>query len=261
MSIGTTGAIIGAGVLGAGASVAGGAIAASGAKDASAQAAAAQQQAIAAQQALAQQGLGILSQQNDAAQKMLQPFVESQKKALGGLEGFTDPNNPIYGQARDFATRQIQQQLAAQGLLRSRGQGDSLANLELGLNQQRLGVLGGLAGSGAGQTQAGIAQQYGLSAAGLLGGISPGIASSISGLGQAQAAGTLGAAQAVGQGVAGVGNAIQGSLGNVLSYNQYQSQLGLLQQLLGKGGTAPVGTGAFGGAQVGSSFGVGSQSL
>jgi hypothetical protein len=227
MSVGVAAAIgIGSAVAGVG-SIAGGLIAKGGAKDAADAAASAQREGIASQERLAREGLGVAREQNAWAQGQLAPFIQSQLSANRQLAAFADPNNSAYSEQRDFSTRQIQQQLAAQGLLRSRGQGDSLANLELGLNQQRLGVIQGLAGTGAAQNAAQLAQGYGGQAAQILGGAGQGIGSSLAQMGQTQMQGILGQTQAIGGIVGGLGNIVQGGIGSL-------TQLKMLQALTGK---------------------------
>lgn len=240
MSIGTTGAIIaGTAIAGAGAGVIGSAIGASGAKDAAKTAADAQAKGIDAQTGLTREGLALLKQQYLDSQAQLAPFVDSQKRNLSKLEAFTDPSNPLYQQQRDFSTQQIQRQLAAQGLLRSRAQGDSLSNLELGLADKRLAILQGLAGTGAGQNAAQLSMGYGTQASSLLGGTAQSIGSSFAELGKIQGQGILGSTQAVQGGLSTGFNALQGGLGSYLSLLQLGQLTG--KDFLGGGGAAATG--------------------
>lgn len=227
MSVGTTTAIIGGAALAGGATVAGGLIAKSGAEDAAATGAAAQEKSIEAQTKIAQEGLDIQKQQYADSKAMIAPFVQNQLDAQKKLAAFADPNNPYYQAQSDLATKQIQQQLASQGLLRSRSQGDSLAQLQLGLTGQRLGVLQNLSGSGAVNTAVGASQQYGAGAGQLLGQLGGNVGSSLTQMGQIQAQGALGQAQAIGGMVSGIGNTVQGSIGSL-------TQLKLIQSLTGK---------------------------
>jgi hypothetical protein len=236
---GVTGAIVGGAVIGGVATVAASQNAKSGAENAAATAAKGQENAIASQKEAQERGLGILGVGNDAAQKTLAPYVEGQKKAYDQLQGFTDPSNPLYNQERDFATKQIEAHLAAQGLLRSRSQGDSLANLELGLNQQRLGITQGLANSGDAQRSAALSAGTAQNAAALISGFAPNISSSLAGLAQITAQGQLAGSQAVGSGLAGLNNTIQGTIGNYISQQQYQQILSRINGLgssVGDGG-------------------------
>jgi hypothetical protein len=52
----------------------------------------------------------------------LDPYRKASAEALKQQQGLTDPNSPIYQQQRAAMTSQIQRQLAAQGLLRSKNQ-------------------------------------------------------------------------------------------------------------------------------------------
>lgn len=250
--IGTTAAIIGGGLLAAGGSVAGAAINSSAQDDAANAAAQGQKEALASQERLAREGiayqerqastsLDFLKQQYADAQKQLQPYGDIQLDATKQLAGFQDANNPIYQAQRDRMTQAIQQQLAAQGLLRSGRQTESLTDLELGLNQQRLGVSQGLAGLGASQGLAGLSQQYGANVAGVQNGLGQSVGSSLSGIGGAQAQSATNLAQLNAQriqaGAQNTSSLISGltNIGsNAIGAFGQQGQNGLMNALLAK---------------------------
>jgi hypothetical protein len=226
-------ALGGSALLGAGTSVASSIIGA----DAAGNAANAQLQgtreSIAAQKEAAAKAEGFLREQSGIARQDLEPFRQSQLAALGQANALTDPNNPVYSAERSQMTQAVQRQLAAQGLLRSKKQVDLLGNLELGIEQQRIGQINALAGNGAAQAQAGISQNLGGGLAGLQGQLGQQLGSSFQQLGQIQGQNALAQGQALSQGLVGVGNAIQGGVGSIIGYNNQQSQLALLQKYLG----------------------------
>jgi hypothetical protein len=192
-------------------------------------------ESIAAQKENTDKAIAFLGQQAAQSRQDLAPFQQAQTQALGQLQSFTDPNSAFYQQQRTAATNAIQRQLAAQGLLRSSAQGGQLQQLELGLGQQRLNIIGGLAGNGAAQSLSSISQGLGQNVAGLYGGLGQGLGSSFMAGGQATAQGILGSAGAAAGGLNAIGNAAQGTLGNFMAYNQQQSQLSQLSRLLGGG--------------------------
>jgi hypothetical protein len=269
--IGTTAAIIGGSLLAAGGSIAGAAINSSAQDDALSAGEKGQREALAAQERLAREGiayqerqanssLDFLKQQYQDAQGQLKPYGEIQLDATKQLAGFQDANNPIYQQQRDRMTQAIQQQLAAQGLLRSGRQTASLTDLELGLNQQRLGVSQGLAGLGAAQNSAGLSQQYGGQVAGIQQGLGQSVGSSLSGIGGAQAQSATNLAQLQAQRIqAGAQNtsSLIGGLTNIgsnalgaFAQNDPNSFQNRLLKSLG-GGQQQLGFGAFNNANIG----------
>jgi hypothetical protein len=215
---GITGAAIGGGLV-AGVGSVGGALIG---KGAAADATAAQ---IAGQREGADKSAALLKDFYGQSQAQLKPFMDAQLGALKQEQGFTDPNNPIYQQERTQMTNAIQRQLAAQGLLRSKNQTDLLTNMELGLNQQRMGTINSLANIGAVQQGAANTQGLGSSLASIYGGAAQNI-------GQAQAQGALASGQAIGGMFTGLGNAVQGAYGNYLAGNRWDQQMGLLKGLL-----------------------------
>ena len=179
---------------------------------------AAQKEQVAAAQAY-------LEKQAGQARADLEPFRQSQLKALGSLEGLAQAGNPFEQQQRQMATQQIQQQLAAQGLLRSKSQTDLLSNLEIGLAQQnfqnRSGILGALSGTGAAQSISGINAGLGQNVAGLYGGLGAQLGSSLSGLGQSASAGMAGIGQIYGNaGIAKAQALANGATGTANSLGQ-----------------------------------------
>lgn len=242
MAIGTTAALIGGGaILGAAGSVASGAMQSSAARSAAEAQLIAQREAIAAQREQSARAEAFMREQAEQARADLQPFRESQLRALGQLEGLADPGSNIYQQQRGAATTAIQRQLAAQGLLRSGRQTAALTDLELGLAMQRQQILGGLAGTGAGQAYAGIAGQLG----GQLGAnainFGQQLGTSFQNMGAINANAITGQANAWGNALAGINNAAQGAAGQYVNWT-LQNQL---LQSLGGGGFGM--SGGFGG--------------
>lgn len=233
MGVVTAAAVAGAATIGAAA------ISSSAAGDAADAQLSAEEKARRSQERTAQQSEAFLREQSGIAREDLAPYRQAQAQALGQLQGFSDENNPIYQQQRQFQTQQIQQQLAAQGLLRSKNQTDLLQNLELGLSQQRLGVISGLSNLGAAQQSASISQNLGLGLANSQQALGAALGSSFARAGQAQAQGALGQGQAIGGGLVGLGNIAQGAYGNY----QAQQQQDKLFALLGGGGIAGGGSG------------------
>lgn len=192
---GTTAAIIGGGLLAAGGSVAGSLIGGAAQDDATNASIQANREAMAQQERLAREGmayqerqanssLDFLKKQYADAQAQLAPFSKAQVGALEQAVGMTDPNNQIYQKRREQMTQQIQQQLAAQGLLRSKNQNDLLTGLELGLEEQRLGQVNALLGNGANQSLAGLAQNYGGNVAAIQGQLGQTVGSQFGAMGQ-----------------------------------------------------------------------------
>jgi len=258
------------GALGGIGSVAGAAIGSSGAQSAAeAQAAAmlksaeiqraANRDSIQAQEKAAGKAESFLREQAGIARQDLAPLRAAQTQAIQQLQGLSQEGNPLEVRQRQAATQQIQRQLAAQGLLRSKNQVDLLSGLELGLAEQRTGVLSGLAGLGALQSQANIAQGLGQGLAQIQGGLGAGIGSSFQQLGaqlgqnqmqvgQIFGQNALAQAQALQGGLAGVNNSIQGILQSSLAQKQRASDQEFLTGLVNKGGlNALSALGGFGG--------------
>lgn len=254
MSVGTSAALIGGGlaavgtvagsVIGADAQGAAGRTAEQGQRDAMAQQERLARESIAYQERQSGAQMDFLRQQYNDARTQLQPYNDIQMRATKGLEAFSDPNNPIYGQQRQQMTQNIQQQLAAQGLLRSREQVDDLGQIELGLNQQRLGVQQGLAGLGAAQGLAGLAQDYGAQGGAAIGNLGQQVGSALGNLGSQNAQGIQSLSQlnaqrqlAQGQGtqgmISGLTNVFGNTLGGINSQNQNQMMLALLGRQAG----------------------------
>lgn len=210
-------------------------------------------QSIEAQRAQTQKAIEFLTQQAGLAREELAPFREAQLGALAQLQGLTQPGSEFETQQREAATQNIQRQLSAQGLLRSKNQSDLLSNLELGLSQQRQNILSGLLGTGAAQGTAanltGLGQQ--------VGGLQAGLGQQIGGAFQS-AAGPLaqfqvGLGQARGAGLRGVNAAVQEKIGQI----QQLALLGATGGLSGLGGAAAGAGGAAGAAGAGAGAGAG----
>jgi AraC-like DNA-binding protein len=225
--------IVGAGVVGAGSSLAGSIIGGNAAGDAAAAGLQGTRESIAAQREQSDKAIKALQDQSSIARQDLEPFRQAQVSALGQLQAYADPNSAYFQTQRKQATEAIQRQLAAQGLLRSKNQVDLLSNLETGLQQNQLGVLGGIAGNGAAQSLAGLAQQLGVGSAGIYGGLGQQLGSSFQAGGQIAGQARLGQAQATVGGINGLNNAFQGTLGNFLAAQVQQGQLAQLKALLG----------------------------
>ena len=226
-------ALIG-GILGAAGSVAGSAINSAATGSAVDKQTQAQNDSIKFQQEQAAKADQLLRQQSDQARQDLQPFRDSQVSALNQLNQLADPNSSLANAQRDIATQAIQRQLAAQGLLRSKKQTDLLGNVELGLAQQRAGILQGLAGSGAAQQQAGISQGLGQNLANNALNLGGQIGSSFQNIGQIQGQGAIANANAITGGLAGLNNAIQGTFTNYANLQQQRQNNELNQAILMK---------------------------
>jgi hypothetical protein len=250
--MGTTAAILTGGLLAAGGTAVSAAINSSAQDDAATAAEKQQRESMAQQERLARegmayaerqanQGLDFQKLQYENAQKLLNPYNEMQLRATKGLEGLTDPNNPIYQQRRNQMTQALQQQLAAQGLLRSKNQTDLLTNMELGLEEQRLGVQQGLAGLGASQGLANLATNYGGNVAQMRQNLGSQIGSQFGALGQnaMQSGQTLAQLNAnrilaQGQNTAGMISGFTNIGGNMLSGIQTANQNKLMNDRLDK---------------------------
>lgn len=246
MPIGTGLALAIGGAAAAGGSVAGGLIQKSAAEDATNAQVTANRESIAAQKEAADKAIGFAREQAGIARQDLAPFRESQLQALTQLQGLADPNSKFFTQQRDIATQAIQRQLSAQGLLRSNAQADQLGSLEAGLAQNRAQILGGLAGTGAVQSSAGISAGLGQQLAAIQGGYGQQVGSSLQALGQTIAQGRLAQGQALAGAVQGIGGAFQGTLGNYLAANNQQQLFDLLRGAGGGTGVTGLG-GGFGG--------------
>lgn len=183
---------------------------------------------IAAQKEAAANAQAYLEKQNAQARQDLEPFRQAQLGALSQIQGLATAGNPAEVAQRQYATQQIQQQLAAQGLLRSKNQSDLLGNLELGFAEQRNNLLGQLMGIGAVQQGSALASGLGQSVAGLQGGLGAQLGSSFGQLGQS----TLGGMSQVGSiyGNAGMasgqawGNAVTGTASGLSNLYQGYKQ-------------------------------------
>lgn len=226
-------AIAAAGV-GAASGIAGSLIEASATRDATSAQIQANRESIAAQKEYADKALKFNAEQAAIARQDLAPLREAQTQAIGQLQGLSDPNNELYKQQRNVNTQQILAQLSAQGLLRSKNQTDLLTNLELGLNQQRAGIIQGLAGLGGLQASSQIAQNLGGLGAQTLTGLGQGIGSSFQNAGNIIGQGILGNSNAIRSGIASTNNAFQGYLSNVQSERNQENSLAQLKLLLGK---------------------------
>lgn len=256
--VGTAAATLIAGGLAAGGAVTGAAIGADAAGDATDASVRAQRDAMAMQERLAREGMTFQKGEADRGERLLRefyaqsqaqlkPFQDAQLGALGQAVGLTDPNNPIYQQQRGQMTEQIQRQLAAQGLLRSKNQVDLLSNLELGLGQQRSNQINSLLGLGAVQQGAAntqnlggglaqIAQNLGSNVGSSFGALGSANANSLASIGQTFAQGRLAQGNALSQGIQGFGNAIQGTIGNFQGLQQREQDMLFLKSLIGGAG-------------------------
>ena len=227
MFVGTTAALIGAGV-GALGSVAGAAIQSGAAGEAQKAQTAASERAIQAQREQQAQALQFLEQQRTD----LQPFREAALGATQELQGLSDPNSLIFQAQRERGTEQIQRQLAAQGLLRSTAQGDQLSNLEVGIDQNRAQILQALSGNGAPGQFAGVAGQQ----AGAAAGFGQQLGASFNQQGQIAAQGALNQGKIASGGLSQVGNIFQATLDSQNKMKQREAYL----KLLGGGGSGTV---------------------
>ena len=209
MSVATA-AIIGGGVAAAGA--VGGALINKGA----------QVDATNAQVQANRESIAFQREQAEKAAALLEPFRQVQLGAVGQIQQLTTPGSDLENQQRRVATQAMQRELASQGLLRSGAQARGLGNLELGLAEQRYSRLNQLAGLGAAQGQAGIYQ-----------GLGQGIGNSLMQQGQIQAQGALAQGQASAGMFSGVGNVIQGTLGNLVADRRYRDELAFLNKRFG----------------------------
>jgi hypothetical protein len=205
---------------------------ASATRDAAQAGADAQTEGARIQERIAREGLDFQKQQADLARQDLAPIREAQTYGLDQLKLMAGGTNPLEQQQRAMATQQIQQQLASQGLLRSKSQVDLLSNLELGFNQQnqdrRLNILGMLSGTGGGQSSANILAGLGQSGGAALGNLGASIGSSFANAGNMIAQGGLQATQQILQGVQGTANMALGA------YGGYQQNQLLKSYLAGK---------------------------
>lgn len=251
-----TGSLIAGGLAAAG-SIGGAAIGANAAGSATDKSVNAQREGMASQERLAREGMAYQERQAGQsnqllrdfygqAQTQLKPFQDAQLGALGQAVGLTDPNNPVYQQQRDVNTQAIQRQLAAQGLLRSKNQVDLLSNLELGLNQQRVGQINSLMGLGAvqqgaqntmglGGGLANIASQLGANVGSSFSQMGANNANSLAQIGQTQAQGIMANANAWGGALSGLGNIAQGTIGNIQGIGQRKEDREWLSGLIGGG--------------------------
>ncbi len=221
MSIGTVGAIAligGSALVGGAASVIGAGKQADAADKSTQANLAFQREGLEYQKQQAGQAYQLFREQ----QGQFEPFRQSQLRALGLLEGLSDPNSAGAEQERGMATQAIQRQLAAQGLLRSGTQSNQLQTLELGLADKRKNILGMLAGTGAGAQSA----SFGMNSANQMLSAGNQIGSSISQMGQTAGAGIMASGNAAAQGFAGVNNAFQGGLGNYMQYAMLNKMYG-----------------------------------
>lgn len=220
MSIGsvaaTVGIIGGTTAIGAGASLIGAGKQADAAEKATAAQLEAHREGLAFQKQTADRAFGLF----EKSRADFEPFRLAQLRAMGALEGLTDPNSPVYAAERKSLYDPIQKELNAQGLLRSGAQGAALGNVELGLSQKRAQILSMLAGTGAGATALSAGQNQGQQ----LLGTGERVGSSIAQTGAIQGQGFLNSANAFSQGLAGVNNAFQGGVGNAI-------QLAMLSRL------------------------------
>lgn len=214
------------GALSAGGSIAGAAIGSSAAGSAADAQLQGTRESITAQKEAAARAEALLREFNGTARADLEPVRSAQTGALTALQGLTDPNNAFYQQQRQVNTQAIQRQLAAQGLLRSRAQGDQLSQLELGLNQQRVGTLQGLAGLGGLQQLSSLSSGLGSNLAGIQGGLGQQIGSAFQQQGQIQAQAGMQSANAWQGGLAGLGNALSGIVNPQPTLAQTLAQLG-----------------------------------
>lgn len=216
----------------AAAGIAGSIIQADAAKDAASAQLQGQRDAIAAQKEYSQKALDFYRDQAGIARQDLAPLRDAQTDSLGKLRGLTEIGNPMEEVQRKAATQQIQMQLAAQGLLRSKGQSDQLQNLELGLANQRVNILQGLSGLGGLQQSAGIAQDLGAMGANSLSSLGQAIGSSFQNMGAINAQNRMAQGQALAGGINSIGNAFQGFLGNWSALQAQDSNKAFLQDLL-----------------------------
>jgi hypothetical protein len=190
------------------------------------------------QERLFGQGLDFAKSQYGQAREDLAPVLAAQKVGLSNLQGFADENNPYYQAQRNQATQAIQRQLASQGLLRSKQQGEQLAGLELGLLGQRMNVnqfLGGLQGAqgqaalsqglgqlglAGGEALSGIAGQYGANVANLYGQNAQQLGTMFGQQGQIAANKAISQGQALSGMFQGLGNIAQGTIGNMMLQDQ-----------------------------------------
>lgn len=227
-------------------------------------------EAIAAQREGADKAAEVFREQNREARDFLEqsferarqdvaPFRDIQLEALNRANALADPNSSATNAQRNFATKQVQRQLASQGLLRSGRQAGVLADVEQNFAEQQFNRANQLANLGAAQQLGNLDVQLGAAlaqnAAGLgqnLGSLFGNLGSNIGNVIQTGAAGaaqaTLQAGQARAQTLAGINNAFQAGGANFLAYqNQLNNQriqqqnLDLYRNLFsGSGGT--VGT-------------------
>jgi|GEM_PF-6892766 len=159
---------------------------------------------IASQKEQSEKALAYLERQSAQSRTDLEPFRNAQLGALSQLDALSQQGNPFEAQQRQVATQQIQQQLAAQGLLRSKSQVDLLSNLELGINEQnynrRTNLLSMLAGTGGAQQNSSQAIGVGQTGAGVYTGLGAQLGSSFGNLAAQQMAGIGNVGQIIGNG-------------------------------------------------------------
>lgn len=226
---------IGLGVAGA-ASVASAGIQAGAAGAAAEENAKATNQSIAFQKEQAAKSEALQREFYNQSRADLEPLRNAQTGALSQLSGLGDINNPLYQQQRQVNTEAIQRQLAAQGLLRSRAQGDQLSQLELGLNQQRIGTLQGLAGLGGLQQTASLAGNVGQGLAGLYQGLGQQVGSAFQQQGQVNAQSRMAQGQAIGQGLSSLGNLASNFIGSNEALKRAEQQQAMQQAMYQKMG-------------------------
>jgi hypothetical protein len=152
------------------------------------------------QERMAREGIGYRKEQSAIARQDFEPYAETGRQALGGLQDLVnDPNtqlnyvqnNPFFEAMRNQASSTLLQNQAARGKLGSGQTAEALQNslLSLGTNlvNQSIAQRQGLANMGfnASANQAGISERLGAN-----------VASDLQGIGNVQAAGTIGAANA-----------------------------------------------------------------
>jgi len=159
----------------------------------------------AAQERMAREGIAFRKEQSGIARQDFQPYAETGRQTLGGLQDLVnDPNaqlnyvqnNPFFEEMRKQASSTLLQNQAAKGKLGSGQTAEALQNslLSIGtdLVNQSIAQRQGLANMGfnASSNQAGISERLG-----------DNVASDLQGIGNVQAAGLMGKANARGAGV------------------------------------------------------------
>lgn len=233
-------ALISGGISAAG-SLASGYLQSNASSNASAQQVAQQQAALAQQKALYEQGLSTQAGYVSSAQNALNPYAQAGQSVLPTLKGLITPGanqSALLAQTPGFQFAQQYGTMAAQNALSAKT-GPSAGPLATAISQYNNGLA-----QNTWQNTVGALQNYaglGGNAAGALGNIfgnagnaalSGGIqagnsqASTLTGIGQSQAAGTLGQANAWSNALTGTGNGIQNAaLFNALGQNNGASGL------------------------------------